>query len=447
VQNNFFTARGIHQLSEDLRQGKASCLELVKICLDRISALDDQLGSFVHLEAGPVLASASAMDQLIRDGQESGPLTGLPIAVKDIISVKGMPTRGGSRLDIEDLVQPEGQFLKRLRAAGCLILGKTRTIEFALGAQNISHPTPWNPFDMDQHHTAGGSSSGSAVAVAAGLCAFAIGTDTGGSVRVPAALCSLFGFKPGLGLWPTDGVLPLSAELDTLGLITRTAADAATVFSATTGTAIPKPLSSLEGIRLGVPRNHFFDNLDTEVREGFEVAASRLKMSGATLEPMELPEAKEAVDVFAHLVPHDFINTLGRKRFSAGRSELDPVALERLLPGLDLSEQRVVESRQRLQALQQSSSKLLQGLDGFITPTTPLLPVPLSSLKTVEQASAFTARVLQNSRPANLYNFCAASLPIRHLTHSIPIGLQVHCAAKNEAYLLSLCQSMEQMLS
>ena len=438
--------RSLCQLAGDLRSGKTSCRKVTTAYLDRISKLDPKLKSYVHVNENSALRTAFKLDQKLKNGLEPGPLMGLSVAVKDIITVDGMPTKAGSRLNIRDLIQPEGPFIKSLKSAGCVILGKTRTIEFAAGAHNISHPIPWNPFYPNKHFTAGGSSNGSAVAQAAGLCSFAIGTDTGGSVRVPAALCSLFGFKPSQRLWSLDGVFPLCHDLDTIGLITNSAADASTVFSALTGISLPPVLSSLTGIRLGIPNNHFFENLDPEVQDGFDNAISRLKTGGVIFEPIELPEAEEAASVFAGLVPYDLVNTLGRKRFLSGRNEIDPTVFNRLSPALDLSEATIEQMRCRLGELSKLGARRLEGLDGFISPMTPLLPKPVTSCNNVKQASKFTGRVLQNSRPANIYNFCAVSLPISHLTNNKPVGLQVHMVSGKDADLLSLCQSIELFL-
>src|SRR6185437_6623249 len=143
---------------------------------------------------------------LLASGTDLGPLMGVPVAIKDLFTVDGMPRpRCGSDVDISDLVPPEGEFVRRLKRAGCVILGKTRMTEFAFGLVNVAHPTPWNPVDSQVHRMPGGSSGGSAAALAAGMCAFSIGSDTGGSVRHPAAMCALFGYKATSGMWPTDG--------------------------------------------------------------------------------------------------------------------------------------------------------------------------------------------------------------------------------------------------
>ena len=190
---------GIVQFGIRLRRGEISSEAVTLQYLERITALNSKLAAYVHVATESAVEAARGIDRLIKGGTDLGPLMGVPIAIKDIFTVEGMPTKAGSKLDISDLVAAEGSFIKSLKRQGCVILGKTRTIEFAAGAQNVKHPTPWNPWDPDTHRTPGGSSSGSAVALSAGLCAFAVGSDTGGSVRLPAALCGLFGLKPSVG--------------------------------------------------------------------------------------------------------------------------------------------------------------------------------------------------------------------------------------------------------
>ncbi|MFN2267938.1 MAG: amidase, partial [Desulfonatronovibrio sp.] len=229
---NLICDQGLYRFASKLRRGETSCQEVTWACLKRIEILNPWLDAFVHIAADQALETARAMDKLLAAGVDLGPLMGVPVAVKDIMAVQEMPTRAGSRIDIADLIGQEGSFIKTLKSKGCVILGKTRTIEFAAGGQNTSHPTPWNPCDQDEHRTPGGSSSGSAVAMAAGLCGLALGSDTGGSVRAPAALCGVFGLKTTSGLWPLDGVFPLCPVMDSIGLLSATATDAAFFFSA-----------------------------------------------------------------------------------------------------------------------------------------------------------------------------------------------------------------------
>ena len=184
------------------RRGELTSESVTLDYLTRIALLDLRLGTFQHVDAESALQTARAMDILRGAGTDLGPLMGVPIGVKDLFAVQGMPTTAGSLVDVSDLIGPEGSFVKRLRRAGCVILGKTKTVEFAFGAvgTNAVRGTPRNPWDPETERAPGGSSGGSAVAIAAGLCALAIGSDTGGSVRLPAALCGIFGLKTTVGL-------------------------------------------------------------------------------------------------------------------------------------------------------------------------------------------------------------------------------------------------------
>lgn len=438
-------AGGIAEFAARLRQGSISAEQATRDCLDRISALDHKLNSFVHVAAEQALQAAHAMDGLVKAGHDLGPLMGVPVAVKDLLAVEGMPTKAGSDLDLSDILQPEGGFVKALKKAGCIILGKTRTIEFAAGAHNIAKPTPWNPSDLAIHKTPGGSSNGSAVAMAAGLCALAVGSDTGGSVRLPAALCSVFGLKTSTGLWPLDGVFPLCHAMDTLGLLARSADDAALAYSALNGRPMPEE-ADLYGLRLGVPQNHVFDDLDVEVATAVESAMKLLERAGVVFKNIRLEEAAEAKDIFAQLVPSDLIATLGRKRIQSGGSLMDPVAFDRISHALDLPADGYARGMQRLKRLAQIGASKMQGLDGWIHPTTPCLPVPVANCRTLAQALEFAGRALHSTRLANIYDLCASSVPLSHLAGGQSVGLQLCCGHGQETKLLSLSQAVQKAI-
>ena len=183
-----FVPGGIAAFAERLRRGEITAEAAASAYVERIELLEPRLQAYEYIAADQALETARSLDRLLAAGTDLGPLMGVPVAIKDLYAVKGMPTTAGSNVDVSEFIGDEGSFVKRLKRAGCVILGKTKTVEFALGAGNHHRGTPWNPWDGKTHRAPGGSSSGSAVAVAAGLCAFAIGSDTGGSVRIPAAL-------------------------------------------------------------------------------------------------------------------------------------------------------------------------------------------------------------------------------------------------------------------
>jgi aspartyl-tRNA(Asn)/glutamyl-tRNA(Gln) amidotransferase subunit A len=436
---------GIAGYARRLRQGEITAQAATQAYLDRIAALDPRLGAYQHVAAGPALAQAQALDRLLAAGTDLGPLMGVPVAIKDIFAVEGMPTTAGSRLDVADLVGPEGPFVKALRRAGCVLLGKVKTVEFALGAVGISTPcgTPWNPWDARVQRIPGGSSSGPAVAVAAGLCGFAIGSDTGGSVRLPAAFCGTFGHKTTVGLWPTAGIFPLSTALDSIGPLTRSAADAALVFSALTGQEVqaqPAP-----GLRLGRPTSYFFDGLDEAVTDCTERALATLRAAGATIDPIELPEAPAREGYFPVVLPADLIATLGRERFAQGRAAMDPVVGARGDRGLEVLASDYVRLERQRQALCRSAALRLQGFDGIVSPTAALLPPPVAEFADPVAGLKLALAITRNSQPGNLLELCGTSTPIQSLGAPLPVGLQVLCPAGHDAKALAIALTLEEL--
>lgn len=430
-----------------LRDGRTTVAATVADYLQRIERLDGRLGAYELVAADGALAAAAALDRLLAAGIDLGPLMGVPVAVKDLLAVEGMPTRAGSNLDVSDIVGAEGSFVRSLKRKGAVILGKTRTVEFALGAvgTNSVRGTPWNPHDSATHRIPGGSSSGSAVAVAAGLCAFAIGSDTGGSVRLPAALCGTFGLKTTVGLWPTDGVFPLSPTLDTLGLLTRSAADASTVFHAIMDVAEGAP-ASVAGLRLGKPTAYGYGALDPAVASCMAAALARLEEAGARLVEIEIPEAAEREALFPVILPAELIAVLGRARFEEGRERMDPVVAARAAKGLDVPADRYIQAIGRHRELVALAQARMAGLDGWIMPTATLPPLPVAAFDDLQKALALAFSITRNSQPMNMFGQCGTSQPIHHLGSALPVGLQIACAPYGEVGLLAIARAIEAVL-
>ncbi|MCZ6636830.1 MAG: amidase [Alphaproteobacteria bacterium] len=438
---------GIAEYGQRLRSGDITAEAVTRAYLDRIGRLDPRLGAFEYVAGGQALAAARALDSLLGAGTDLGPLMGVPVAIKDLFAVEGMPVHAGSNLDLSDVIGAEGSFVKRLKRAGCVILGKTKTVEFALGTTGISKPrgTPWNPWDAVVHRIPGGSSSGSGVAVAAGLCGFAIGTDTGGSVRLPASFCGIFGLKTTVGLWPTDGVFPLSPELDSIGSMTRSAADGAIVFAALTGRPVPRARPRC-GLRLGRPSNYFFDNLDKQVEQCLEAALAALAEAGVEIVPVEVPEAPEREKYFPVALPADLITVLGRERFIEGREGIDPIVAARGEIGLDVGAPEYNRLRRRRRELCESVKEHFRGLDGWLTPTIARVTVPLSDFDDLEEGMKLTLAITQATQPVNLLALCSTSTPIQQLGAQLPVGLQVVCPGGGDADALSIALTIEDVV-
>jgi aspartyl-tRNA(Asn)/glutamyl-tRNA(Gln) amidotransferase subunit A len=437
--------QGLAALAADLREGRLTAEALCRDALDRIGAMEPKLEAFTHVDPERALGHARSLDALRRSGVGLGPLMGIPVAIKDLFTVEGMPSTGGSRLDIRDLVPPQGPFVNALLTGGCVPIGKTRTTEFALGGFNLGRPPPWNPCDMAERRMTGGSSHGSAVAMAAGLAGFTVGSDTGGSVRWPAALCGVVGYKATSSHWPLEGVLPLSPEMDSIGIFTHSAADAAFVEAALAGRR-PGGAPPVGTLRFALPTEHFLDALEAPVAACFEAAVAALRKAGATLVELPVPEARWIDDVFRQLVPADLIAFLGRERVARDRALLDPVAAARLDGGADLRADDYVRMRTLRRKAEQAMAERSRDIDAWITPTVPLLPHPIAGYRTVEQVAAWNGLATRNTRPGNLFGQCGISLPIQHLGAALPVGLQLTATGGRDARLLEIAQAVETLL-
>ena len=470
-------ATGLQAAALALHDRRISAVELTQAALARIAALEPRLQAFMHLDAARAIAHAQAIDGLRAAGVDLGPLMGVPVAVKDLFSVDGMPTTAGSRLDVQELVPPQGSFVDALLRAGCVIVGKTRTTEFALGGFNFDPPPPWNPCDTQQPRMTGGSSHGSAVAMAAGLAGFTVGSDTGGSVRWPAALCGVVGYKSSSSHWRGDGVFPLSPELDSIGLFTRSAHDAALVNAALMNAAqmntalmnasrgqLLRPPPAVHALTFAVPTLHFMEQLDEPVLRCFEAAVSRLRVAGARIVNAETPEAGEIDEVFRSLVPADLLAFLGRDRVTAQMDRLDAVAAERLQAAFEARADGYSKMLARRRELQRLVAERSVGIDAWLTPTVPMLPQPTADFSSVAEVAAWNRRATRNTRPGNLFGQCGISLPIQHLGQehpdraagaalwgqsigaALPVGLQLCAAPGHDEALLSLACAVEDLL-
>jgi aspartyl-tRNA(Asn)/glutamyl-tRNA(Gln) amidotransferase subunit A len=440
-----FAAMTLARFAERYRERAISSQDVTAALLARIGRLEPRLRAFTIVDEERALARAAAVDRMRDAGVDLGPLMGVPFAVKDLYSVHGMPTHAGSRVDIGDLVAPQGSLVTQLERGGCVLLGKTRTTEFALGGYNLREAPPWNPCDLEVARMTGGSSHGSAVAMAAGLAGFTLGSDTGGSVRWPAALCGVVGYKATTDHWPQDGVFPLSRHMDSLGPFTACVADAALIEAAVSGVA-PAPARPASSLVLALPGAHFEQNLEREVRDCFRHVLERLRAAGATIVEVPLPEAGEIDEVFGRLVTAEWLAHVGRERFLANEALLDPVAAARVRGGLDLRADEYVRLDARREVLVDLMRRRAEGIDGWISPTVVTLPQPCASYTTVESAAAWNRLNTQNTRPANLFGQCGISLPMHQLGASLPAGVQLTAPPARDRDLLAAALAIERVI-
>lgn len=438
-----FFRDGITPWAARVRAGALSFRETMEACLQR-TADSQTLDAFECLDVDRALTTASALDVLLQNGVDYGPLMGVPTGIKDIMVVEGLPTTNGSNADTSEITGVEGTTVQRLRRCGCIVTGKTRTVEFALGATGIneSRGTPWNPVDRVVHRLPGGSSSGSAVATAAGLVGMALGTDTGGSVRIPACFTGIVGHKSSVGQWPLDGIFELSPTLDSVGPLCRTVDDAALLHTCITGEQVGGA-TQLEGLRIGIPESYFFDDLDDKVASDFEQACQALEQQGARRVAFDFPEASERNTLFTAIVPPELISFLTPERFKAIRDGVDSVTAARASVGLDVQAHTYLSALRRQRVLVEKARNTFQDVDVWLTPTCPFVPMPLADLgdPAIHQRSLLASR---NTQPGNLLDMCGLSLPMH--TEGLPTGLQIMMPLNTDARLLAIGRAIEKAL-
>ena len=436
-------ANGIEAWAQKVRAGEMSFAQTVSHCFE-LTKQSEKLNAFECLDSDRALATAATLDELLKQGTDLGPLMGLPIGVKDIMAAEGLPTTNGSNADTSSLTGSEGQVVNRLKRAGAVVMGKTRTVEFALGATGVneSRGTPWNPIDRDTHRIPGGSSSGSAVATSAALIGMGLGTDTGGSIRIPACFTGIVGHKTSVGQWPNDGVFSLSHTLDSIGPLCRTVDDAALMHRLMTSEQVQKR-GSVQGLRLGIVEDLFMDDLDPKVAKDFENACQLLERAGAHLIRLRFPEVHERTSLFTAIVPAELISSLTPERFNVIRDGVDTVTESRASVGLNTSAHDYVSALRRRAKLIAKANATFEDVDVWLSPTCPFVPMPLADLDT-DKGHERALLASRNTQPGNLLDMCGLSLPMHK--DGLPTGLQVTMPLNQDDKLLAIGRTMEACL-
>ncbi len=443
----------INELGKKFRDRLITCKEVTSIYFKRIRILNPLLQAYIHTDEEKGLIWADGIDKLFSCGVDLGPLMGIPVAIKDICSVNEMPTTNGSQIKSNDITGPEGNLVRRLKSLGCIILGKTHTVEFALGATGLNKykGTPKNPWDENIHRMPGGSSSGSAVAVASGLAAFAIGTDTGGSVRIPASLNGIVGLKTTKNRWPTDGIFPLSPTLDTPGPITRNVKDTKLIFDTYNGTTKSQKAIKLENMNFGKLKEPFTSNLDPEVAKAYEIICSKLVNLGASIEEVVIPEANEKATLFPAIVGSEIISAFGIDRFNKNVEKMDPVTGNRAKLGLKISSFEYIKAKNRVSELENIISKYFTKYDALISPTTVMQALEVDKSMIGGELHERSLLASANTQPANIFGVCGISFPIHKLLNEknrkiLPIGLQIICGKNEDEKAVEIALALENYL-
>ncbi len=419
----------IVELAEKIRGRQVSPVEAMQACLDRIERLNGGLWAFISVYPERALAEARAAEAAVMAGVELGPLHGVPLGIKDLFAVRGMVRTCGSRLIDEGTGKADAESVAALRAAGGIVVGLANLHEFAFGPTGINphFGTARNPWDRTR--VCGGSSSGSGCAVSAGLVAGAMGTDTGGSVRIPAALCGIVGLKPTHLRVSQQGIYPLAGEFDTGGPMTRSVGDTALMMAALDpdgGFGGHRALPSLDGVRIGVLESLFDEGVDTDIDRLTRAAIGILDDLGAEIQVLDLPFAAEATAAWTAIA-------LGRtyaihgERAEAPDSQLAPSVRDRVLTGRDISAADIEKALAVRQAVQTQVTETMRRFDAFVLPTVPIPAVDAEEGRG-ELNGAPVDGATELGRLARLASFTgqpAVSVPSGATAGGLPAGLQL----------------------
>ncbi len=446
------------QLAALIAKREASPVEVLDSILARIDRLEPRLNCYVAVLADQAKATARQAEQEIAEGRYRGPLHGVPIALKDLFDLAGTKTTGSSKILAENVARRDSAVARRLKEAGAVIVGKTNLHEFAFGVttNNPHFGATRNPWDTNR--IPGGSSGGSGAAVAASLCTAAMGSDTGGSIRIPAFFCGIVGLKPTFGLVSKAGALPLAWSLDTMGPMTKTVEDAALLLNALAGYDPSDPSSvpvdvpdyraaigkDVKGMRIGLPREHFFENVDGEVEQAVRTALSTFQDLGVEVEEVSLPHVRYAASIFPTIIqseaaayhepwllsrPQDYGMDV-RGRLDTGR--------------LILATEYINAQRARSLFIQ-DFQRALARVDAIVTPTVPLV-APYIGVDNVEVAGQIyetRAAATRFTSPINLTGLPALAVPCGFSALGLPIGMQLIGSAFAETTILALAHAYE----
>ncbi len=427
------TRPSIADIAASVRSGRSTAGSLVEDAILHHRASD--LGAYIVFDAAGARRQADAVDAAVARGEDPGPLAGVTVSVKDLYGVEGLPIRAGTRRELPERWQREGFLVGALRKLGAVIVGKTHTVELAFGGvgMNPNTGTPVNPWDAGEHRVPGGSSSGAGVSLWEGSARIAVGSDTGGSVRIPASATGVVGHRHTTGRWPATGVVPLSTTLDTVGLLTHTAADSLYAFRAIDplaghGTPPAPPRPTLAGLTIGIPRHGLWQHTEPSVAAAARRALAELEAAGARLLDLDAPELHEAGERYlaGELVQPERSESLER-HLPGWTAILDPTVGKRLesahrVGAVDYI--AILRLRRRLSATLHARMES-RGAELLATPTLPITPPPLAALSELDAYRAVNRDMLSGTGPASMLDMCAVSLPAGLDRHGMPAGLQL----------------------
>jgi Asp-tRNA(Asn)/Glu-tRNA(Gln) amidotransferase A subunit family amidase len=422
--------------------------DLVDASLAAIAEHGARTNAFIRVDAEAARAAARVADDERRRGIDRGPLHGMPISIKDLIDIAGQPTTAASKVRADHVAEADAPVVQRLRDAGAVLIGKTNLHEFALGttSEESAFGAVHNPHDLSR--SAGGSSGGSAAAVAVGMGLASIGSDTGGSIRIPAAACGVVGLKPSLGEVPTEGVVALCPTFDHVGPITRSVSDAASIWAVLTGRPSPHITApSPTAVTLGALGGYFTALLTSEVRTAFDGAIAKLRAAGVAIAPRTVDGTETIVDTYINISLPEAANWHAAT-LDTRANDYQPPVRERLVRGRTISAVNYLHAREVRDALTRAVNAALEGCDALVLPTLPTVAPMLGATDvTMDNGEKLVVRaaMLRLTQLFNISGHPAISLPIS--TNGLPVGLQLVGHQDDTEALLAVATTCEQILN
>lgn len=441
----------ISALAPRIASGDLSSADVTESCLERIAAENGRLNAFITILADAARVDAKRADVDIAAGRYRGPLHGVPISLKDLIDLAGAPTTAASRVLEGRVAAADAAVTARFRDAGAVFLGKCNLHEFAFGT--TSEDSAFGPVrnPRDPMRGAGGSSGGSAAAVVTGMGFASIGTDTGGSIRIPAAVCGCVGLKPTVGELPSDGIIPLSRTLDHVGPIARSVADAWLLHHVMAGDRNPPPLqavtASAGALRLGLLKPYFMDVLDNDVEVAFGVALARLGDAGVSISERAVRRASDIATVYLHLQLPE-ASAYHARTLEAHPDLYTAPVRQRLEMGRYVLAEDYVRARDGAEALRRDVEAALEGVDALVLPTVPITAQPIgrTSLTVSGRTLPVRALMLRLTQLFNITGHPAISLPCQTAAGGLPVGLQLVGRRGETPQLLMLAAAVEDIV-
>lgn len=439
---------GVIETGHRLRDGRLTSEALTRACLARIDALNTRLNAFISVSPDTALLEAREADRALAAGYDRGPLHGIPVSLKDLIDQAGVPTSAGSHVPPPVPAPADAVVTARLRAAGAVLVGKTNLHEYAFGT--TSEDSAFGPVrhPVDQTRSPGGSSGGSAVAVATGMSLVSIGTDTGGSVRIPSSACGLVGLKPGFGEVPVDGVVPLSTTLDHVGPLARSVADAAATWHVLARTAprAPSPRAP-KTLRLARLTGYFEDVLAPDIRTAYESALAGLVDAGATLAPVSLAHASEITAIYLHIVLPEASAWHARTLESCPERYTPPVRL-RLEMGRYVLAEDYIRALAGRDVIRHEVDAALADVDALVLPGLACEAPPLGAehVDVGDSLQPVRSVMLRLTQPFNLSGHPAIVLPCGTTPTGFPASLQLVGQHQGTSALLDVAAGVEMVV-